>query len=366
MDGRRNGVCGSYNKDGKQMKVLVLYDKGGPAYHRCLLPCYLMPGVEISVSRDLTEDACEGVDIVFFNRLVMNTRIMDVEALRDKYGFKIVVDFDDHWELGPDHPLYPMYHYTGINQFMIEYMKLADAVTVTHERLKAEASKYSDKVHVLPNAIPRWGQFDIVKTTSDVTRLFWAGGNTHAKDIEILRNPVKRFSSLPVKMVMAGYNESPEMKRIASAFTNGGKLSNELFNFTPVDEYYSAYAYCDVALIPLVANKFNAHKSNLKILEAANIGANVVVSNVHPYKDIPGVLYVNEQGDWYRHVKFLLDNPAEAERLRAELQDYCKREFDFETINGKRKQLFEALCNPKTEENLKSTAGSMTHGLMTV
>lgn len=344
------------------MKILVLYDHSGPKYHRCLLPCFLMPGVELKVSNELTDEQCEGVDIVFFNRVITNNRIMDVEALREKHGFKLVVDFDDHWQLGPDHILYDMYQYTQADLFMIEYLKLADAVTVTHERLAAEALVYNKNVHILPNAIPKWGQFDIQKVPSEVTRLFWAGGVTHEKDIELLKGPVKRFSGLPVKMVMGGWVDNPQYKRMASAFTNGGRLPNELFKSNPVQEYYQAYAHCDIALIPLTDTKFNQNKSNLKILEAANIGANVIVSNVHPYKDIPGVLYVNSSADWYRHVKQLTESGSVRQYLTEQLTEYVDKYFNFDRINAERRQIFVSLCRQKTEIDLKPSAIITEHG----
>ena len=86
---------------------------------------------------------------------------------------------------------------------------------------------------------------------------------------------------------------------------------------------------------------FNKYKSNLKILEAANIGCPVVVSRVHPYLDFPEDLvnYVDSQRDWYGHVKMLLDNPEFAEEQGKKLKDYCQRVYNFEAINQKRKDL---------------------------
>lgn len=344
------------------MKVLILYDHSGPKYHRCLLPCFLMEGIELIVKGELKDEDLEGVDIVFFNRVIVDHSVQSVLELRKKHGFKLVVDFDDHWRLGPDHYLYQMYEYTGASHIMQAYIKECDAVTVTHERLADEVRAINRNVWVLPNSIPRFGQFLIKKEPDDLTRLFWAGGITHVNDIELLFEPVKQFRELPVKMVMGGYVKRPEYYKMRNAFTRYGRMPHELIEAMPVADYYYAYSKCDIALIPLTETYFNSHKSNLKILEAANIGANVVVSDVHPYKDIPGVEYVNEPGDWYRGVKKLIDNPGYASEQAQILQDYCDRHFNFERINEKRKHLFESLCDKQTDSDLKNTEAFTTVG----
>lgn len=321
-----------------------------------------MPGVELVSTHVITDELCEGVDIVYFNRLITEHSVNSVLELRRKHGFKLVVDFDDHWKLTPDHYLYEEYKRRDLPAFMEAYIEESDAVTVTHERLASEVYPINKNVHVLPNAIPKQGQFLCKKQPSDIKRLFWAGGITHEKDIELLRNPVKRFSSLPVKMVMGGYAKNKIYSRMASAFTNGGRLPHELIEMLPVADYYYSYSMCDIALIPLTVSNFNTHKSNLKILEAANIGANVVVSNVHPYKDIPYVNYVDNAGDWYKWVKWLLNNPEEAREQAYDLQNYCDQRFSFDMINTTRKNLFEKLCGKKTEQPLSNTADSITHG----
>ena len=341
--GRGYGWGGVAYQTTEQMTILLIYDKSGPKYHRCLLPCFLMPGVELRVSHTITEELCTGVDIVFFNRAIFDTSVNQVIEWKNKHGFKLVVDFDDHWILGPDHYLYEEYNRRGLSLFMIAWIQECDAVFVTHERLLNEVKYINSNVHILPNAIPKWGQFTVKKRPCEQTRLFWAGGITHEKDIELLRNPVKRFKQLPVKMILGGYAENPIFKKMASAYTNGGDLPHEIFQALPVEDYYHAYAECDVALIPLTETTFNTHKSNLKILEAANIGANVIVSNVHPYKDHRFVNYVDSSADWFKWVKWITDNKDAAKEQALHLTEFCDTYYNFEKINAERRQIFEYL-----------------------
>lgn len=325
------------------MKILIIYDASGPKYHRLLLPLSLMPGIEIVVNNEAKEEQCKDIDLLFFNRMIPNNSINNIISWRRKYGFKIVVDFDDHWDLEPDHYLYNAYKATQASDFMRAWINEADAVTVTHERLAASVMPLNSNVHVLPNSIPRFGQFDIQRTPSDLTRLFWAGGVTHEKDIELLRLPVRGLKGLPIQMVMGGYSKTKVYHKMRNDFTNYGKLPHDLIEGLPVHEYYYLYSRCDIALIPLTGTKFNSHKSNLKILEAANIGANAIVSNVHPYKDIPYVNYADTPADWGKWVRWILDNPEEAKEQAAQLQQYCEERFSFNEINKTRKRLFDTI-----------------------
>lgn len=335
------------------MKVLCVYDNSGPKYLRILLPVYLMTGVEIISNNKIDETELDGVDIVFCNRMIPGIQIQKLLDLRTKYGFKLIVDFDDHWHLSVDHYLYEHYIAYRIPEIMEVYIKEADAVTVTHERLYDKVFPINDNVHILPNAIPKFGQFLFKKQPDEKVRLFWAGGVTHKKDIEILRNPAKKINCDKVKWVIGGYVKSnPEWLAMTSAFTGGGKFENEILESLPVENYYAMYSKCDIALIPLLPTEFNSFKSNLKILEAANMGCAVVVSKVHPYLDFPDELvnYVKVQGDWYKQVMKLLNSPGMMAYQGQRLKEYCDTNFNFNEINLKRKQIFESVKQGNTRE----------------
>ena len=342
------------------MKVLAIYDRSGPKYHRILMPTYLMPDIELIVSNEVNEELLEGVDILFINRLIANKPLFEICELRKKYGFKIILDFDDHWVLDPSHFLFQTYKESNVSDIMEAYIFEADAVTVTHERLYNDVIKINPNCHILPNAIPKFGQFLCKKTESAFPRLFWAGSITHKKDIELLKNPIKKipcgesysFGVRNALMVMGGYNaKSTEYRAMASYYTNGGRMRHNLIKALPVDEYYYMYSECDIALIPLQDSTFNRHKSNLKILEAANIQSPVIVSKVHPYLDFPEDLvnYVEKQPDWNKHIKKLLNDPEGAKEQGRRLHDYCLENFNFNKINEHRLNLFKNVAGEQTK-----------------
>jgi len=264
-----------------------------------------------------------------------------------------VIDFDDHWRLDKSHLLYSMYKATKASEIMEEYLRVSDAVFVTHERLYSEVIPFNKNCFILPNAIPQSGQFLFKKQEDKDVRFFWAGGITHKNDIALLKNFVRVISKPNVKFVLGGYEEkNPEWKAMASDFTYGGRLKHELLKSLPVTEYYANYSKCDIGLIPLVENSFNIYKSNLKVLEAANIGSPVIVSRVHPYLDFPegAVNYVDNQNTWYLQGKKLLSSKSWREEQGLRLKDFCFENYNFEKINKERKQILEYVCGSNTKE----------------
>lgn len=321
------------------MKILAHYDKSGPKYHRILLPIHLLNqrfGHEVVVKYVIKEEDVKDIDILFFNRLIQTVELKTLVKWREKYGFKMVCDLDDHWLLGSDHILYNNYKRHGLSAIIASYVKASDYITVTHDRLASEVMHHFQKsVCILPNAIPRIDQFDIQKYPSNEVRLFWAGGVTHRKDLELIQRPLQKIKA---KFIIAGYVKGDvEWTQIS-----------KMFNATAIEslgvhEYYKVYSHCDIALIPLRETVFNTHKSNLKILEAANIGSPVVVSKVHPYLDFPEdvVNYVDMHDPWYKQINKLLKDPVLRQEQGQALKEYCDFKYNFEQINETRNQLFE-------------------------
>ncbi len=310
------------------------------------MPCVLMPGIEISICQRLTEPLLEKCDILYVNRAIGRVagKIEDaINDLRNTYKFKLIVDFDDHWQLGPDHILYNDYQKGDKTEIMLGHLRAADAVTVTHERLADEVRPYNSNVHVLSNSIPEWGQFKVEKQPDPLTRLFWAGSVTHKEDLKLLSRALQLTKRDKVKFVMGGYADHPDWDAMARIFTTDSKRNTEVLKALPVEHYYAMYSRCDIALIPLIDNKFNSHKSNLKILEAANNASPVIVSRVHPYLDFPEDLvnYVDLHNTWFSQIRKLVNDPELAKEQGRRLKEYCQKHFNFTEINLKRKKLFD-------------------------
>jgi hypothetical protein len=142
-------------------------------------------------------------------------------------------------------------------------------------------------------------------------------------------------------MIMAGYAEDhEEWYHMVHDYTAGLKHQYKLIPYEPITSYYAAYAHADICLIPLLNSKFNRHKSNLKVLEAANLGLPVIVSEVHPYLDMP-LLYCRNTSDWIKHITRLAGSRKRQKEAGQQLAEYCNEHYNFNKINNMRKEILE-------------------------
>lgn len=327
------------------MRVIAFVARNsGPAYHRIIMPLMLMNGPEVFITNDLqVEHFDKGCDILMYNRTLPDHAMDQIRELKKKYGFRIVVDVDDYWELDPHHILYQQYIDDGFAAEQVAHIEAADLVLTTHERLAEEIRMINPNVHVCPNAIPHQGQFDITHEPHHLVRLFWQGSDTHREDVGILERPIDQLGHLSkkIKMVMAGYHyESAPWGAMLEVYTAKLKHQYEIIPYSPITDYYKHYAKADICLVPLVNSPFNRMKSNLKILEAANLGLPVIASAVHPYLGMP-VNFCRSSRDWVGHIKRMVQWPARREDEGGRLADYCQEHYNFHKINNERRQVLD-------------------------
>ena len=333
------------------MRILAVGSRqSGVSYHRLFIPTMYLPKQYAMLTDALTEEELDkGYDIVFINRYVIGHEANDIDNLRKKYGFKLVVDIDDYWHLDVWHMLYSTYPV----QRIIDHIKIADVVTCTNQRLYNEIKQLNNNVHILPNALP-YGedQFTIDKTESDLVRFIWAGSATHEKDIAILKRPMQRISADPfikskAHFQICGYEpdntiKTPIWHRMIDNFLSGFNVNGNIREGLPVDLYINFYKEADVSLVPLVESRFNGMKSNLKVLEAATKSLAVICSNVQPYSECPYVIKVYRQSDWFESVKKVCKDAIYRKEMGESNREWCLENFDIRKINIERKQIFES------------------------
>lgn len=320
------------------MKIFGLINRNsGPGFHRVLMPLLLMPDTDCYITNAVQEEDFEKrrPDAIYYNRMMSD----EVLRLQSKYHFKVVVDIDDYWHLDPHHIMFKYSQQKNMTAHHIKHLRIADVVTTTHERLAEKVYEFNKNVIIVPNAIPKHEYFPVNKTQSAKghTRVFWQGSVTHEADIKLLKRTIKKLDREKFMMVMCGYMNQIEWERMADCYTDYKRMPGVVLPGLPPHEYYQNYQYADIAVVPLLSTKFNGFKSNLKILEAAHSGVPVIASNVHPYKNIPGVCYVNKSEDWYNWINTPMDELNVMARV---LKEHCDKNFDFDAINLKRKEAF--------------------------
>jgi len=269
-------------------------------------------------------------------------------------GVTTIVDFDDYWHVPYGHLLYKAYKNHSVPRFFENQLKFFDHVTVTTPHLANAVRPFNKSVHVLPNAIdPDDAQFGITATQSKKLRLGWIGGVCHLPDMELLEGVNNRLTNSPLKdkytLNLFGYEKDSIFDNYCDVLTGKGKWMNglQLYPSESADKYTLYYNLLDVALIPLVDNRFNNLKSELKLIEAGFFKKAVIVSDVLPYSPLlkhgENCLAVRKQGDWFKHIKFLISNPGEVTRLGNNLYSTVKVKYNQNTVSKDRYKLYKCL-----------------------
>lgn len=338
------------------MRIIAVGSRySGVSYHRLFMPLRFMEKTYLMITDQLTEDELsKGYDVVCVNRYINGMTCKELIALRDKYGFKLILDVDDYWHLDAWHVLFGQYPV----QEIIDHMKAADHVIVTNYVLAFKVAEFNKKVTVIPNALPYdRDQFVDIKANDDGVdgrvRFIYAGGVTHEKDVMLLNGPLKRVAgdshlSKLVHMNLCGFSEGNERTkmiwhRMVHDFTAGLKLSNHIRKHLDVDQYMNFYSYGDVSIIPLVESKFNSMKSNLKVLEAGCKYLPVLASWVNPYRECPHIVSVSHQSDWYKKMKWLVESESDRQEFGKANGEWCREFHHLDKWNVIRKQVFDAV-----------------------
>jgi len=333
------------------MRIITVGQRNsGVSFHRLFNPIIYLPKDYAMMTDVLTEEELEkGYDILFINRYISGMEVDEVVRLREKYGFKLVVDVDDYWNLDPWHILYGRYPY----QKVIDHIKVADIAICSNNDLAVEIDKLNPNWIVIPNALP-YGedQFTDVKTESDKVRFVYAGSITHEKDIAILKNPMKRVATDVItknnsRFILCGYSQDKKLEQVWGRMINdylcAFKVDGYIREALPVDQYMNFYNEADACLIPLVDSKFNSMKSNLKVLEAATKNAAVIASNVKPYSQCPYIIPIGNQGGWFENIKKVVKDAIYRQEMGLANGEWCRENFDLVKVNKLRTQVFNAL-----------------------
>lgn len=326
------------------MRIIAFANRNsGPCLHRIINPLMLMQDADVFITNNpIAEHFEKGCDLFMYNRTLSDQGWQLIKEFQKKYRFKICVDIDDYWHLDPHHVLYTLYEEEQFAKQQVEHLVDADVVLTTHSRLAEAIRLFNKNVHVIPNAIPKVGQFDIEREPHHLTRLFWQGSITHKEDINIIARPIEALGNISgkIKMIMGGYQEEPEWYAMARTYTAQLKHQYRLIPGVHVAKYYDMYRHADICLVPLMKSRFNSYKSNLKALEAANLGLPVIASHVDPYLDMP-ILYCKCGNDWIKHIKRLVESRKRQKEAGQELSEWADKHHNFLKINKERKQILE-------------------------
>lgn len=330
--------------ENKKINVLVVpSDRFGVGFYRSVNPhTYLdkLYGNEFEVEINYTPnyedlESFKKYDIIHIHKgLIQNMNIMwNFIDYCKANNIVTVMDIDDNWEVGPQHPLYQSHKRLGLDKLIVENLKRFDYVTTTTHIFANKIKKYNKNVLVFPNAIdPTDEQYSSVKNPSNKIRFGFVMGSAHEKDMEQFKGV---FNSLPqeikekMQVVLCGFDLrgtitmvdkngktvsqrpitptesvwykyeqicthnyslcSEDYKTFLTNFVKDVQwplIDNEFYRrewTKDITEFAKHYRNLDVLFAPLDCNSFNEVKSELKFIEAGFTRTAVIATNYGPY-----------------------------------------------------------------------------------
>ena len=401
----------------EKIKILVIpSDKSGCGYFRSVQPHKFIAEnysdkFEIDIRYEMPQDQPLETFLSKYNILHIHKHLdkeCKIISLAQFLGLKVIVDVDDYWDLGNDHPMSLSAKHQNWKAPIIAHIQQADYVTTTTDIFKNTIKPFNKNVLVFPNAIdPTEEQFIPKPTYSDKLRFGIICGSSHEKDIEILRGMV---ASLPqdiidqVQFVLCGFdtrgtvtminpttNETKTREiqpqesvwyRYEQIMTNNYKITSPqhtqfLHMFVPqaeypntnesyrrcwtkdISQYATHYNNIDVLLVPLKENKFNAQKSQLKVIECGFFHKAIIAQNFGPYQlDLVPMIEkggnINENGNallvdsaknhklWAKYITRLVKDRNLLTKLQENLHNTVKDKYSLKTV-----------CEQRVKEYLK-------------
>lgn len=297
-----------------------------------------------------TKAQLEEIRIIAFNRVPQR---LDLVRKSTNLGAKLLMDLDDHWELYPEHPMYPMWTHNKMPTATIEMIKSVHAVTCTTSRLADKIKPFNKNVYVIPNAIPFEGQF-LSKGRDHLcrqTRFGYIGGSSHLADIKRIAGVFNHFPTLdftlfgyqPMPPGNLGKNVWDQIQAVCNF--NGNNPNFRRADSKSLDSYMEHYETIDIAIAPLKDTPFNTFKSSLKFYEAAAKACAFICSDMAPYsddvpKDITFMCKTNKE--WIDAIKKCKD-PNLVSDLGAKSYAWVKEHRNMEKINKLRLEVYEEL-----------------------
>jgi glycosyltransferase involved in cell wall biosynthesis len=321
-------------------------------------------------------------------------------------GIVVIVDLDDYWLPGKEHPIHTLIVQDKIHEKIINNLKAASYVTTTTSIFADEIKKFNKNVVILPNAInPNESQFNQPNEESNRIRIGWLGGSSHLHDLKLLEGFVSKNSDLKdkVQYVLCGFDtrgtvteinqqtgerrqraikpEETVWARYEEIFTNKYSIIDErykkfLMEFRedenldvtdqgyrrvwtkPVTTYAMNYSKFDISLAPIKDHIFNRVKSQLKVIEAGFYKKALIASEVGPYTiDLKhslkngvfgdgNALLVSENrnhSDWAKYIKKLVYNPNLVVDLGERLYETVKDTYDLKNVTKTRQSFYKSI-----------------------
>ena len=323
-------------------------------------------------------------------------------------GIPVIIDIDDHFKLGNDHPMSITAKKERWHEPIINHLKKADYVTTTTPIFAEVIKQHNKNVKVFPNAInPEEKQYAVAKNPrTDRLRVGIICGSSHLKDLELLSGIATQVNKDKVQFVLCGFDTrgtrtiykdngevetrpiypqesvwcdyekiftdnyrtiSPEHKDFLMKYIAGvdDPFTNEPYRrmwTRHINDYATHYQNVDVLIAPLKENDFNKVKSELKEIECgfthtAFIGQNFGAYTINLVPMIEKGGKINEEGtallvessknhkQWAKYINKLADDADMLKKLQNNLYNFVKDRYSLAEICKQRVEFYKSIVN---------------------
>ncbi len=323
-------------------------------------------------------------------------------------GIPVILDIDDHFKLGNDHPMSITAKKERWHEPIINHLKKADYVTTTTPIFAEVIKQHNKNVKVFPNAInPEEKQYAVAKNPrTDRLRVGIICGSSHLKDLELLSGIATQVNKDKVQFVLCGFDTrgtrtiykdngevetrpiypqesvwcdyekiftdnyrtiSPEHKDFLMKYIAGvdDPFTNEPYRrmwTRHINDYATHYQNVDVLIAPLKENDFNKVKSELKEIECgfthtAFIGQNFGAYTINLVPMIEKGGKINEEGtallvdssknhkQWAKYINKLADDADMLKKLQDNLYNFVKDRYSLAEICRQRVEFYKSIVN---------------------
>ena len=327
----------------EKIKVLVVpSDRTGVSYFRSTIPHIKLEEyypddfyIDIDYEPKLDdEEYLKQYDLIHYHRTLGDyEKIETVLKKCDELGIVTLMDIDDHWSPGPNHPAWEIIKNNELDKKIARNLHLSRNIITTTPIFSDEIKRLNKNIYVLPNAInPEEKQYQNHTPKSDRIRIGWLGGSSHLKDLEILGGLASNFTRAglldKIQFVLCGFDlrgtmttidrdtgkekqrkikpkesvwykyeqiftdnyniVSDKYKKFLLSFEEGEyeNVENEPYRRVwtkPITSYASNYDMFDISIAPLKESIFNKVKSQLKVIEAGFHKKALIAQDFGPY-----------------------------------------------------------------------------------
>lgn len=304
----------------------------------------------------IPDEILDEADVLVFNRNISPTLKPEFAFQRlRQHNVAIVCDTDDTPKLNNKHILKTAYRKMNMESCLFTNMLMSDVIWHTTPYLKkdvAQTLRVPKPYTHIKNAIDmedgQWSEYDGKYEEGSIG---WMGGVTHLEDLKMFKGGYE-ISSKP-QLIIAGAKAGDQIWDKVIEEYDG--LYARFVEPKNIVEYATLMYDFDVCIAPLLDNRFNRCKSELKMLEAAALGKPIIVSDVYPYKYLAenGVNCIsvkNEPQSWADAIdKIFKGNYRQelAESLRAEVD----KRYNIDKENEKRYESMKSIINKNGKSN---------------